>query len=79
MECTPVCGMHETLIYCVCVRQCPSLGTELCTGCSPAFRELTAGVGADSARLYRSLAFTACALMEGEGGTAVSFPCISCT
>ena len=53
MECTPVCGMHETLIYCVYVRQCPSLGTELCTGSSPAFRELTAGVGADSARLYR--------------------------
>ena len=63
----------------VCVRQCPSLGTELCTGGRPAFRELMAGAGADSAHLYTPLDFTACALMEGEGGTAVSFPWISHT
>lgn len=59
---------------CVCVRQCPSLGTELCRGCSPALRELTAGVGADSARLYRRLAFTACALVGGEGAQQCLFP-----
>lgn len=69
-----LCYMPETrLLECVC--QAVSQPWDRAVhGGRPAFRELTAGVGADSAHMYTSLHFTACALMEGEEGTVVSFP-----
>lgn len=79
VECTPhvICLRHA---FTECVCQAVSQPWDRAVhGRPPCLQGADGGAGADSAHMYTSLDFTACALMEGEEGTAVSFPCISRT